>query len=869
MNNSNSFSRASIPLIVFVRELKYFLFKSIRFGLAALAFSGVTPSVFAAPADVDDVRALARLYSAAFDREPLVDGLNFWVDSFEGGQSLTAISGRFYLSPEFNKKYGPLDNTQYVEQLFRNVLGRDGLRTGIDFWVGKLDEGTARALVLAKFSDSPENVVKTTDTFANMRLENDQWTFSREETNNLIATSLAIQSPDARIGYPLTLALTIEAIESTKDVGVTFYAFDTDQPDARTYSLGGRTIAQVKPGSSAFAFTLDVPTEISRPGSYFIAVAIDAANSIAETNEDDNDTYFETTLSAKDLPNLFIKFMEPDRNAIVLDRKAWDYKEQISANGEIVSDAGGTITYGVKGVEQPMNVEAFATLRLIRDAGPTGPVTAFGITRSGDFLDVPLYLWNSDADRYNYAYGMDPKQQISTGSAEWLPIGRAGQSTLSSSEFDLRSAHLDFYFPGRLAEEIEIALRQLNVFLGGPIEPPPDLSAADIQALRSFLFGAKPADVSSELCLTIRPANARVIEDTTDDNQVCSPLALLLPPVELNPPPPPIPPPVPPIYNVPSDPIFLDTLYRAGWPGNYFGISVDFSAYSSIDTNGAIVGGEAEIPVTLFGNSFQLMGMEARAQLLPLSDRFLSDKEVKELERAFSMNVSIANQVIFVRNEPPGTLKQTLNLSWSVDYPKYLPPEPDDTPEEIKKRRPPIRAAIGPVPVEFRPKVTASIGVDFVVEIDSVKLSYSVEPFASAEGVLEASSNIVPFVKIEGAVTLIKIAQPHKSNVFINVLDNRHADGTSEIVFDNQFSVKNTIETLSGELNAVVELTGGKSCKKWGIFSFVCKVLPDISYKLNLFSWEGFSKSKDLKNERRIVDIITLPDKSVHYYQEI
>ena len=374
------------------------------------------------------------------------------------------------------------------------------------------------------------------------------------------------------------------------------------------------------------------------------------------------------------------------------------YEKQIFANGEIVSDAGGTVTFGIKGVEQLIEVEAFGSHQIRCHFHRV------------HFLEVPLYLWNSEADRYIHAYGIDPEQGIETGVEEWLPIGRVGQLELSSSsEFDLRSAHLDYYFPGRLAEEIEIALRHLNVFFDGPIEPPPDLSAADIQALRTFLFGADLEDVTSALCLSIRPADPRVVEDRTDDNQVCSPLALLLPPVQLQPPPPPIPPPVPPLYTVPSEPIFADAMYRAGWPGKYFGASIDFSASSSADTDGAVVAGKTEIPVTLFGSTFQFLGIEARAQVLPLSDRFASEEARAQLKPGFLMKKSILNQIIYVKNDPPEGSLGTLSVSWSIEFPEYLPPEPDDTPEEIKKRRPPYYASIGPVPVEFRPQVTGNI----------------------------------------------------------------------------------------------------------------------------------------------------------------
>lgn len=147
--------------------------------LAIALLSGLCPlTAGAANAEPDTVRAIARLYSVAFDREPKVAGLNFWVDSYEEGSSLPGIATHFYQSPEFTTRYGSLSNEGYVKQLFRNALGRDGNQPGIEFWTGHLDRGTSRAEVLAEFAGSPENISKTAVTFADMRLDGGLWVFS-------------------------------------------------------------------------------------------------------------------------------------------------------------------------------------------------------------------------------------------------------------------------------------------------------------------------------------------------------------------------------------------------------------------------------------------------------------------------------------------------------------------------------------------------------------------------------------------------------------------------------------------------------------------------------------------------------------------
>jgi hypothetical protein len=135
------------------------------------------PSTGPMSASVDDVRALARLYSAAFDRLPKVPGLNYWVNTFESGKSIQDIAKKFYESPEFVKKYGTLDNRQFVEQLYRNVLGREGAPGGIDYWESHLDNNVPRERVLAQFADSIENKSKTEKLFSDTRFEGGLWVF--------------------------------------------------------------------------------------------------------------------------------------------------------------------------------------------------------------------------------------------------------------------------------------------------------------------------------------------------------------------------------------------------------------------------------------------------------------------------------------------------------------------------------------------------------------------------------------------------------------------------------------------------------------------------------------------------------------------
>ncbi|MGF1447321.1 MAG: DUF4214 domain-containing protein [Pikeienuella sp.] len=112
---------------------------------------------------VDDAQTVAYLYEAALNRDGNIDldGLNFWIDAREGGFTELQVAEAFLDNPEFTEAFGPIDSLsdlELVEQLYRNVLDREGEQDGIDFWTGVLGDGASRAFVVLSFAESPENV---------------------------------------------------------------------------------------------------------------------------------------------------------------------------------------------------------------------------------------------------------------------------------------------------------------------------------------------------------------------------------------------------------------------------------------------------------------------------------------------------------------------------------------------------------------------------------------------------------------------------------------------------------------------------------------------------------------------------------------
>ncbi|NMA97948.1 MAG: DUF4214 domain-containing protein [Phyllobacteriaceae bacterium] len=110
--------------------------------------------------DLDGNAGMAyRIYQAAFDRTPDPLGLSYWVDAMDNGLNLYQVASGFIGSAEFASVYGSnVSNLALVEKLYQNVLGRDGEPAGIIYWESELNGGVGRDVVLAGFSESPENI---------------------------------------------------------------------------------------------------------------------------------------------------------------------------------------------------------------------------------------------------------------------------------------------------------------------------------------------------------------------------------------------------------------------------------------------------------------------------------------------------------------------------------------------------------------------------------------------------------------------------------------------------------------------------------------------------------------------------------------
>jgi subtilisin family serine protease len=110
---------------------------------------------------------LYRLYQAAFDRTPDQQGLGFWLRAMDQGKAPTDVASGFLNSPEAKKLYGNLDATNFLTQLYANVLDRKPDAAGLAWHLNNLNHGVSMAQTLVGFSESAENVAKLVGVMTN------------------------------------------------------------------------------------------------------------------------------------------------------------------------------------------------------------------------------------------------------------------------------------------------------------------------------------------------------------------------------------------------------------------------------------------------------------------------------------------------------------------------------------------------------------------------------------------------------------------------------------------------------------------------------------------------------------------------------
>jgi hypothetical protein len=98
-------------------------------------------------------------------------------DQSGGYNGSLSIAGGFTQSGEFVAKYGSLSNTQFVTQLYANVLDRAPDTAGLNSWLAELSAGQTREHVLIGFAESAEAISNAQNGFTGQSAAHAAWLF--------------------------------------------------------------------------------------------------------------------------------------------------------------------------------------------------------------------------------------------------------------------------------------------------------------------------------------------------------------------------------------------------------------------------------------------------------------------------------------------------------------------------------------------------------------------------------------------------------------------------------------------------------------------------------------------------------------------
>jgi hypothetical protein len=129
--------------------------------------------------EVSIATQVAGLYAGYFNRAPDQQGLDYWIGRATEAQQqgisadtvLKDLSRGFAAHPTFTATYGEMDNMSFVEEIYRNALGRDGDRPGIEWWTQQLDSGLSRSDMVASFVNAALTSDLTPENYPNLSAE--------------------------------------------------------------------------------------------------------------------------------------------------------------------------------------------------------------------------------------------------------------------------------------------------------------------------------------------------------------------------------------------------------------------------------------------------------------------------------------------------------------------------------------------------------------------------------------------------------------------------------------------------------------------------------------------------------------------------
>jgi len=116
--------------------------------------TGVIRGTYTPPPGLMEHVFITRLYRGALEREPDQAGLKAWVNRMLTGKTASSVAYGFIFSDEMNKRN--LSDEQFVDALYRSMLGREPDSQGRATWIRRLQNGYSRYDAFVGFVNSSE-----------------------------------------------------------------------------------------------------------------------------------------------------------------------------------------------------------------------------------------------------------------------------------------------------------------------------------------------------------------------------------------------------------------------------------------------------------------------------------------------------------------------------------------------------------------------------------------------------------------------------------------------------------------------------------------------------------------------------------------
>ncbi len=116
-----------------------------------------TPSIVGPFTGSDEtVGAYARLYWVVYGRVPDRAGFGYWLARTQTGLTLQGAADIWTQLPEWLENYEDTTDSEFLDAIYQNVLGRTPDAGGFEYWLAQLGDGLTRSQLAVLFSDAPE-----------------------------------------------------------------------------------------------------------------------------------------------------------------------------------------------------------------------------------------------------------------------------------------------------------------------------------------------------------------------------------------------------------------------------------------------------------------------------------------------------------------------------------------------------------------------------------------------------------------------------------------------------------------------------------------------------------------------------------------